>query len=97
MQKFLSLSCVAGFLALTALFSSRPALAAEGPWCAVVNMGFGMIREHCSMTSFEMCRHEALRFGMTSFCRQNPAYFGIGQGNGNRAPLKAGAGIIVAD
>jgi len=76
MQKFLSLSCVAGFLALTALFSSRPALAAEGPWCAVVNMGFGMIRERCSMTSFEMCLQEALRFGMTSFCRQNPAYPG---------------------
>ena len=80
MQKFLSLSCVAGFLALTALFSSRPALAAEGPWCAVVNMGFDMIRERCSMTSFEMCRQEALRFGMTSFCRQNPAYPGYWSG-----------------
>jgi len=89
MQKFLSLSCVAGFLALTALFSSRPALAAEGPWCAVINMGFGMIRERCSMASFEMCRREALRFGMTSFCRQNPAYPGYWSGQRESHPTKS--------
>jgi len=89
MQKLLSLGCVAGFLAFAALFSSRPAFAAEGPRCAVVNMGFGMIREHCSMTSFEMCRHEALRFGMTSFCRQNPAYPGYWSGQREPRPTKS--------
>lgn len=76
MRKLLSFGCVAGFLALAILFSSRPGLAAEGPWCAIVDIGFGVIHEQCSMASFELCRQEALRFGMTSFCRQNPAYPG---------------------
>jgi hypothetical protein len=42
----------------------------------VVNWGAGSVSEYCSMPSFEACRNEALRFGSTSFCRQNPAYPG---------------------
>jgi len=80
MRKLLSFGCVAGFLALSMLFFPRPGLAAEGPWCAVVDMGFNLIQERCSMASFEICRQEALRFGMTSFCRQNPAYPGYWTG-----------------
>ena len=80
MRKLLPFGCVAGFLTIATLFSSRPGLAAEGPWCAIVNLGAGVVYEQCSMTSFELCRQEALRFGMTSFCRQNPAYPGYWSG-----------------
>ena len=45
----------------------------QGPWCAVFNAGANMVIEDCSMLDFEMCRREALRFGPTSFCIQNPA------------------------
>jgi hypothetical protein len=48
----------------------------EGPWCAVISEGAGGVAEICSMPSFEICRDFALRFGPTSFCRQNPAYPG---------------------
>lgn len=65
-----------GLLAAAALLPSRQSQAYEGPWCAVVNIGGSVVQEICSMETFEKCREEALRFGMTSFCRQNPAYSG---------------------
>ena len=63
-------------IALAALFvsSANEAEAYDGPWCAVISFGGGVVSENCSMPSFEVCRREALSFGPTSFCRQN-GYF----------------------
>ena len=56
------------------LFDASGARAYDGPWCAVISLGGGFVSENCSMPSFEVCRAEALRFGPTSFCRQNGYY-----------------------
>jgi hypothetical protein len=62
--------------ALAALLAFKPdgARAYDGPWCAVISLGGGFVSENCSMPSFEVCRQEAMRFGSTSFCRQNGYY-----------------------
>jgi len=65
-----------GFLTVAAVLPSQPSLAYEGRWCAVVNLGDELVQEVCSFDSFEPCREEALRFGPTSFCIQNPRYPG---------------------
>ena len=68
------LSC--GILAAAAVLTSGQSQAYEGPWCAIVNIGGGFVSEHCSMPNFEACRQEAMRYGTTSFCHQNPRYPG---------------------
>lgn len=60
----------------------------QGPWCAVFNIGAGVVQEKCDMATFEMCRHEAQFYGPTAFCRQNnwyAPYWGVGDA---RAPLR---------
>ena len=73
MRMVLIMSALAAAAALT---PPRPALAYEGPWCAVVDQGGGGVEERCSMQSFEMCRAEARLWGPTGFCRQNPRFPG---------------------
>jgi hypothetical protein len=70
MPKTVMLAAVAALLA----FNPDSARAYDGPWCAVISLGGGFVSENCSMPSFEVCRAEALRFGSTSFCRQNGYY-----------------------
>lgn len=70
MRKTVMLAAVAALLA----FNSNSARAYDGPWCAVISLGGGFVSENCSMPSFEVCRAEAMRFGSTSFCRQNGYY-----------------------
>ena len=72
MQKLLIL----GLLTVAAAAPTRPALAYEGPWCAIVNNGYDTIDELCSMRSYEMCRIETTRWGPTAFCRENPRFPG---------------------
>jgi len=62
--------------AATLLFlGPKSALAyGNGPWCAVISIGGGVVSENCSMPSFEVCRSYASSFGPTSFCRNN-GYF----------------------
>jgi len=67
MQKAVMLAAVVALLAC----KPNSAHAYDGPWCAVISLGGGFVSERCSMPSFEVCRQEALRFGPTSFCRQN--------------------------
>jgi hypothetical protein len=69
-----------GFLAAAAVLPSQPSLAFEGPWCAVVVMGDDLAQEVCSFDTFGACREEAMRFGTTSFCRQNSRYPGYRSG-----------------
>jgi hypothetical protein len=73
MRKFLLLGVVTTAALLPSLRSSAYY---EGPWCAILNDGGGSVSENCSMSSFEMCREEALRNGTSSFCRQNGRYPG---------------------
>jgi len=49
----------------------------EGPWCAVMNVGFG-VRENCSMRTFEMCRLEVIA-GNRGFCNPNPRWLAAQQ------------------
>jgi hypothetical protein len=63
-------------LAAAALLFPAQSRAAEGPWCAVINVGSMGPAERCSMPSFEACRALAMQYGSSSFCRQNPAWPG---------------------
>ncbi len=72
MHKAVMLAVTAALL----LLGSNGARAYDGPWCAVISLGRGVVSENCSMPSFEVCREEAMRFGSTSFCRQNGAFRG---------------------
>jgi hypothetical protein len=77
-----------GLLSAMALGGGSPSQAYEGPWCAVLNLGFGSVQERCGMATFEMCRREAQAFGSSSFCRQNSRYlpyWGVGD---ERRPLR---------
>jgi hypothetical protein len=77
-------------LSVAATLPSRPAVAYEGPWCAVVTQGSDVIEELCSMQSFEMCRAEARRWGSTGFCRQNPRFPGYWANHDEPPPRKRG-------
>lgn len=78
-----------GALAAAALLPAGESRAYEGPWCAVANLGFGVIREDCSMPNFEVCREEAQSFGSTAFCRVNGAYPGYrSPGKERHRPLR---------
>jgi hypothetical protein len=82
---------LSGLLAAGALLPAPPALAYEGPWCAIINNGYDTIEELCSMRSYEMCRAEATRWGPTAFCRQNgryPGYWAAHQGPPPRKRVK---------
>jgi len=63
-------------LTVMALPLSGPASAAEGPWCAVLNLGGMGPAEKCDMPSFEVCRELAMQYGTASFCRENPGWPG---------------------
>ena len=77
MQKHAMLAALAALIVL----SANEARAYDGPWCAVISLGRGVVSENCSMPSFEVCRREALSFGPTSFCRQNGYFRGYSSEN----------------
>src|SRR5947207_1464474 len=77
MRKHAMLAALAAWF----LLSPNAARAYDGPWCAVISFGGGTVSENCSMPSFEVCRAEALRFGSTSFCRQNGYFRGYSPEN----------------
>jgi hypothetical protein len=78
---------LSGLLAASALLPS-PALAYEGPWCAIINNGYDTIEELCSMRSYEMCRAEARRWGPTAHCRPNGRYPGYWAAHQEAPPRK---------
>ncbi len=59
-------------LASLASVSSRPALASEGPWCAIRNFGAD-ISEDCQFRTFEECRVTVVA-GFRGFCNPNPRW-----------------------
>lgn len=67
---------VAAFAAAM-LFDLRPVQAyyGNGPWCAVESLGFGTVKEDCSMRDFEQCRLLTIA-GNRGFCVPNPYWSG---------------------
>ncbi len=59
-----------------AIFLDPPGSQAyEGPWCALSDIGGGVMQENCSMRSLEMCRQEVIA-GNRGFCNPNPRWQG---------------------
>lgn len=58
----------------------RPAQAAEGPWCAVINKGFD-VEWDCYYNSVEACTPNILG-GNRGFCSPNPRYHGVERRSG---------------
>jgi hypothetical protein len=44
----------------TMFLAPRPSKAYEGPWCALTDIGGGVMQENCSMRTLEMCRQEVI-------------------------------------
>jgi len=53
----------------------RPSQAYEGPWCALTDIGGGVMHENCSVRSFQMCVQEVIA-GNRGFCNSNPRWVG---------------------
>jgi hypothetical protein len=64
-------------MAAAMLFDLRAAGAyyGNGPWCAVESLGFGTVKEDCSMRDFEQCRLLTIA-GNRGFCIPNPYWSG---------------------
>src|SRR5262249_31264481 len=66
----------------------RPSQAYEGPWCALTDVGGGVMHENCSVRTFEMCVQEVIA-GNRRFCNPTRRWQGPAGGPGDRAPAKA--------
>ena len=62
-------------LAAAMLLHPRTSQAYEGPWCALSDIGGGVMQENCSMRTLEMCRQEVIA-GNRGFCNPNPRWQG---------------------
>jgi len=67
---------------------SFEAIPAEGPWCAVLNVGSGSSYEDCQYATLEACRPHVLA-GSRGFCNQNPRWIGPPPGTKTRLKRKA--------
>jgi hypothetical protein len=56
-------------------FNAGAARAAEGPWCANINIGTGNVYEDCQYWSFAACQPTVLA-GNRGFCNVNPRWVG---------------------
>jgi len=65
--------------------SSRPSQAYEGPWCALTDIGGGVMHKNCSVRTFEMCVQEVIA-GNRGFCNPNPRWQGPRRGAGRPGP-----------
>jgi hypothetical protein len=57
------------------LLDPRASQAYEGPWCALSDIGGGVIQENCSMRSLEMCLQEGDR-RQSGLLNPNPRWKG---------------------
>lgn len=69
-------------------FDTRGARAAEGPWCANVDIGTGNVYADCQYYSFAACQPHILA-GNRGFCNLNPRW--VGPPPGPRARQKRAA------
>jgi hypothetical protein len=66
---------VATVVAAAISLSPRASQAYEGPWCALTDIGGGVMHENCSVRSFELCVQEVIA-GNRGFCIPNPRWQG---------------------
>ena len=67
----------------------RVSQAYERPWCALTDIGGGVMHENCTIPTFEMCVQEVIA-GNRGFCIPNPRWQGAPPGGpGDRSPAKA--------
>jgi hypothetical protein len=72
MRSYLTLAAILGLLGAGA----EPVFAqfyGPGPWCAVVNTGWGNMHWDCRYASLEQCRPNVLA-GNRGFCNRNPSF-----------------------
>jgi hypothetical protein len=55
------------------LLNLRASQAYERPWCALTNIGGGVMYENCTIPTFEMCVQEVIA-GNRGFCIPNPRW-----------------------
>jgi len=65
----------AGVIMAAMSFNMRAAPAAEGPWCAFIEMGEDVIYEDCQYQTFEQCQPNVIA-GNRGFCNHNPRWVG---------------------
>ena len=73
---------LAGLVAGATLLSAGPSSAYSllgapldrAPWCVVYDIGAGVVRENCTMPSYQACNAERALQGRTAFCRPNAAF-----------------------
>ena len=65
----------AGLMGFVSPASAYVVRGPEAPWCAIMNMGTGVVHEDCSYASLEACRPNIVA-GNRGFCNPNPAYRG---------------------
>jgi len=63
----------------------RASSAYEGPWCALSDIGRGVMQENCSMRTLEMCRQEVIA-GNRGLCNPNPRWQGTRLASGRTRP-----------
>jgi hypothetical protein len=71
MQIILLATAVAAAMSL----SLRASQAYERPWCALTDIGGGVMHENCTIPTFEMCVQEVIA-GNRGFCIPNPRWQG---------------------
>src|SRR6516164_11702915 len=85
MRRMLIVTAVAAAISL----SLRASQAYERPWCALTDIGGGVMHENCTIPTFEMCVREVIA-GNRGFCNPNPRWQGPRpRGPGDRSPAKA--------
>jgi len=72
----------------TALSLNLPASQAyERPWCALTDIGGGVMHENCTIPTFEMCVQEVIA-GNRGFCIPNPRWQEPRPGGGETGPRR---------
>ena len=78
----MSILAVVGLIAAATFCQAAPASAWSlfgepldtAPWCVVYDIGAGVVRENCTMPSYQACNAERALQGRTAFCRPNAAF-----------------------
>jgi hypothetical protein len=70
---------VATAVAAAMSLNLRPSQAYERPWCALTDIGGGVMHENCTIPTFEMCVQEVIA-GNRGFCIPNPRWQGPARG-----------------
>jgi hypothetical protein len=64
---------IATAVAAAMLLDPRASQAYERPWCALTDIGGGVMHENCTLPTFEMCVQEVIA-GNRGFCIPNPRW-----------------------